>query len=446
VRPYTIIGDEPERYMSDQADRTFSSDFKRFFLRGLVILLPSVLTLWLIVMAYQFVDKNIAEPINRGVRMAMVNASPYFEPLQAAYDPTDAQIRSRFHELRAAGRRVPGDEAVRAVLREGIVEPSDRLVELRRQQLQLSRLGQSIPHDDAIRDHLRSGIAQPTDAMVDAYRDELFERREIVPGADVLRSELRAENIREWWIQRWYMNLIGLVLAIVGVYTAGRVLGGYFGRKIYQRLEKVIISIPIFKQVYPSVKQVVDFLFSDDQPMKFNRVVVTEYPRKGIWSVGFLTGPTLRSVAEHAGDAVTIFIPSSPTPFTGYTITVPKSEVIEVPLTVDDAIRFAVSGGVLIPDHQQIRPGMRIKGRLMTATEGETIPLVVATGATDTADTALPPGRDESESAPAASTSTDDDDDHAGGGEQGKRQEGNRQGERQSGARASKSKGTTRRT
>jgi len=328
--------------MSEHSDRTFSTDFKRFFLRGLVILLPSVLTLWLIVMAYQFVDKNIAEPINRGVRLLIVNAAPHFKPIQDAFDPTEAQIRSRFRELRAAGRRVPGDDVIRAELR----------------------------------DEHRS----PTDADVAARREEMFEQGVPVPGEDALRAELRQENIREWWHQRPYMNLIGLVIAIIAVYTSGRLLGGYFGRKIYQRIEKIIVSIPIFKQVYPSVKQVVDFLFSDDQPMKFNRVVVTEYPRKGIWSVGFLTGPTLRSVAEYAGDAVTIFIPSSPTPFTGYTITVPRSEVIEIPLTVDDAIRFAVSGGVLIPDSQQIKPGTKIKGRLLGATEGETIPLTVATG------------------------------------------------------------------
>ena len=62
----------------------------------------------------------------------------------------------------------------------------------------------------------------------------------------------------------------------------------------------------------------------------------------------------MKSVAEDAGDSVTIFIPSSPTPFTGYTITVPRSEVRELPITVEEAIRFAVSGGVLVPDHQLV--------------------------------------------------------------------------------------------
>lgn len=364
--------------MSEHANRTFSSDFKRFFLRGLVILLPSVLTLWIFMMAYQFVDKNIAEPINRGVRLLMVNASPYLQPLQDAFDPTDAQIRNRFQELQAAGLRAPGGDVLAEELRQGVQEPGDNLVQIRQQDLR--RMGQPVPDEERVRQSLRTGINQPSDALVATYREQLFDRGEPVAGTDAIRAELRQANIREWWLHRWYMNLIGLVLAIVGVYTAGRLLGGYFGRKIYQRIERVIVSIPIFKQVYPSVKQVVDFLFSDEQPMKFNRVVVAEYPRKGIWSVGFLTGPTLRSVAEYSGDAVTIFIPSSPTPFTGYTITVPRSEVIEVPLTVDEAIRFAVSGGVLIPDHQQIKPDMKIKGKQMGAAEGKQIELTLATG------------------------------------------------------------------
>ncbi len=243
--------------MSDPPARTFSADFKRFFLRGLVVLLPTVLTLWIVVKAYQFVDNQIAEPINRGLRLAVVKAAGVWEPLQKHFGP----------------------------------DP------------------------DAI-----------------------------------------ADNVKEWWDDRWYMQFIGLIVAIVAVYIVGRLLGGFFGRQIYRKIETVITTLPIFKQVYPHVKQIVDFLFSDDKKAKFNRVVMVQYPRKGVWSVGFLTGNTLRSIADQAGDAVTVFIPSSPTPFTGYTITVPRREVLEVPISVDEALRFTISGGVLIPGHQVIGP------------------------------------------------------------------------------------------
>jgi uncharacterized membrane protein len=265
---------------TNPAARTFSSDFKRFFLRGLVVVLPSVLTLWIVVKAYQFVDNTIAEPINGWVRVGLIQASGVWRPLQAEFDPPFDTIEAEVAIKQAAG------------------------------------------------------IKRPSRARI--------------------RAELRAANIRQWWADHWYLDLIGLIVAIVAVYVAGRLLGGFFGRQIYRRLERFITALPVFKQVYPYVKQVVDFLFSDERPLKFNRVVLMEYPRKGIWSVGFLTGNTMKSIAREAGDSVTIFVPSSPTPFTGYTITLPRNEVIELPITVEEAIRFAVTGGVLIPRHQLI--------------------------------------------------------------------------------------------
>jgi uncharacterized membrane protein len=263
--------------MSESSPRTFSADFKRFFLRGLVVLLPSVLTLWIVVKAYQFVDNTIAQPINGGVRLAMARVTPYWGPLRNEFEPNQEQVRA---------------EIVKRV----------------------------------------------------------NEKRK--PTEDQVRAELRVQSIQAWWDAHWYMQMIGLVIAIIAVYIAGRLLGGFLGRRMYRRVETVIISVPVIKQVYPYVKQIVDFLFSDEKTMQFNRVVVVEYPRKGIWSVGFLTGDTMKSITDRAGDSVTVFIPSSPTPFTGYTITVPRAEAIELPITVEEAMRFAVSGGVLVPDHQ----------------------------------------------------------------------------------------------
>jgi len=267
--------------MTTPSDRTFTGDFKRFFLRGLVVLLPSVLTLWIVVKAYQFVDTAIAEPINRSVRVALIEGGRWSAPLEDYFYVTEDAIRERRTEILQSGKRAPNEGAI--------------------------------------------------------------------------RKELRAENVRLWWQERWWTDLIGIGVAIIAVYIAGRLVGGFVGRRIYRQMEGFITALPVFKQVYPYIKQIVDFLFSDEKPIEFNRVVVTEYPRRGIWSVGFLTGKTMKSIAKSSGeDAVTIFIPSSPTPFTGYTITVPRKDVIELPISVEEAIRFAVSGGVLVPDHQEV--------------------------------------------------------------------------------------------
>ncbi len=263
--------------------RTFSSDFRRFFVRGLVVLLPSVLTLWIMVKAYQFVDNNIADPVNGWIRLGLNNAAKVWDPLAEvnAFEPTDEEVTAERFAL---------------------------------------------------------GISD-TDTSQDA----------------AIKTTLRAAKIYSWWEARWYMRMIGIVVAIVAVYFAGRLLGGFLGRRIYRKIEGVITTVPVFKQVYPHVKQVVDFLFSDDRQMQFSRVVLVEYPRKGIWAIGLLTGDTMRSIATQSGDAVTVFIPSSPVPATGYTITVPRRDTIDLPISVEEAMRFTISGGVLIPPHETIQ-------------------------------------------------------------------------------------------
>lgn len=261
--------------------RTSRSDFRRFFLRGLAVLLPTVLTLWILVKAYEFVDVAIAQPINSGIRFVMAQSTPHVVLFQQNFEPTDA-----------------------AVSKELLKQEND---------------GKSI-------------------------------------SENTVRSELRDARIREWWDTRWYMNFIGIVVAILVVYIAGRLLGGFLGRRIYARLESLLTSIPLIKQVYPYVKQIVDFLISDDKPIRFNRVVLVEYPRKGIWSIGLHTGTPMTTVQDHIsevhGPGITVFIPSSPTPFTGYTIMVPRDTVIELPISIDEALRFTISGGVLVPSHQ----------------------------------------------------------------------------------------------
>lgn len=272
--------------MKSRGERTFRGDFRTFFLRGLVVLLPSVLTLWIVVQAYFFVERRVAEPINAGVRYAVVLVAPMVMDEE----------------------RLP----------EWFKVSEDRIAQLRQQRQE-------------------EGLREVSDAQ--------------------LRNEQRAANLREYWNTYWYLRFIGLVVAIVLIYLAGRLLGGFIGRRIYERFERLMTSVPVFKQVYPHVKQIVDFIFGQQEKLRFNRVVLVEYPRKGIWTVGLLTGASMRDIAQRAGgDSVTIFIPSSPTPFTGYTITVPKQEAIDLPITIEEALRFVVSGGVIVPQSQAMEP------------------------------------------------------------------------------------------
>ena len=149
---------------------------------------------------------------------------------------------------------------------------------------------------------------------------------------------------------RWASFLLAFVL----IYVLGRFVASIIGRGLWRMIEQAFFRLPVVKQIYPSVKQVTDFLLTE-RKMQFSRVVAVEYPRKGVWSVGLVTSVGMRTLLDALGDdMVTVFIPSSPTPVTGYTITVRRHEIVDLPLSIDDALRFTVSGGVIMPPGQAL--------------------------------------------------------------------------------------------
>jgi uncharacterized membrane protein len=152
------------------------------------------------------------------------------------------------------------------------------------------------------------------------------------------------------WKAYWLV-WIGFLLAFVGIYIFGRFIASFIGRTIWRRVERGIFRLPIVKQVYPPVKQVTDLLFSD-RKIEFSRVVAVSYPRKGIWSLGLVTSMGMRELQGPDNEMLTVFIPSSPMPVTGYTVTVRRDEVIDLPISIDEALRFTVSGGVVLPINQ----------------------------------------------------------------------------------------------
>jgi uncharacterized membrane protein len=118
----------------------------------------------------------------------------------------------------------------------------------------------------------------------------------------------------------------------------------------------VLGRLPVISTVYSAVKQVTDFLFSERQ-IEYNRVVAIEYPRRGIWSLGFVTSDSMLEISTAAGEPlVSILIPTSPMPVTGYTMSVPRRDVMDLNITIDQAFQFCVSCGVLVPPHQQVTP------------------------------------------------------------------------------------------
>jgi uncharacterized membrane protein len=174
------------------------------------------------------------------------------------------------------------------------------------------------------------------------------------PGGKELRTsrDYYGRYIEISYLKRFLVLPLFLCLFILMLYFLGRFLAYGIGRVLYLTLERVITQVPIIRTVYSSVKQVTDFVFSDNE-MQFNRVVAVEYPRRGIWSLGFVTGDSMLSIRQSASEPViSVLIPTSPMPATGYTITVRKSESVEIDISVDQAFQFIVSCGVVVPISQ----------------------------------------------------------------------------------------------
>jgi uncharacterized membrane protein len=154
-----------------------------------------------------------------------------------------------------------------------------------------------------------------------------------------------------WSDERIQTHIVGVLLAVLAVYIVGLLVGNLIGRTFWKLGEGLVLKIPIVRAIYPAVKQVTDFVLADRQEhFQANHVVAVQPHSSGIWSIGLVTGGGLRPVAEHMGEEmVTVFVPSSPTAFTGYVLVVPRSGLVELPMTVEEAMRLLVSGGVIEP-------------------------------------------------------------------------------------------------
>ncbi|MCJ7692947.1 MAG: DUF502 domain-containing protein [Sedimentisphaerales bacterium] len=226
---------------------------KNYFLRGLAVLLPTILTIWVFVWGYQFIQKNISIHVNRGiVRLIMF--------VQSESGPTKEVL------------------------------------------------------------------------------DEVWLHG---PGA-----------------------IAGFVIALLAVCIIGALLASVVGKTLWKMIETFIMNTPFLKQVYPYIKQVTDFLFTQNgsEKLSFSKVVAVEYPKKDVWSVGLVTGEGLKKVVEkQEKEFLTVFIPSSPTPLTGFTIIAQKDSTIDLDMTIDEAFRFVASGGVITPQNRNYKTWEKTK-------------------------------------------------------------------------------------
>jgi len=161
--------------------------------------------------------------------------------------------------------------------------------------------------------------------------------------------------VRVLGISNYYHRVpgIGILVMILLIILVGILTRLYVGRKLLDLGNWIVGKIPFFNSIYMTLKQIVEALFSDKGEV-FRKAVLIEYPRKGIYSIGFMTQDTRGEVQNHSSkDLISIFLPTTPNPTSGFLLFVPKEDAIELNMSIEEAIKLIVSGGAINPEELQ---------------------------------------------------------------------------------------------
>lgn len=162
-----------------------------------------------------------------------------------------------------------------------------------------------------------------------------------------------ADGILGWLFAALFGHSIpglGIIILIAIIFLTGFLATHVFGSKLIKFGENLLYRIPIVKGVYSSAKQINDVLFVHKTTDEYRRACLLEYPRKGLWSIGFVTSDAAAEIEAKAKEKmINVFIANTPTPATGFLIMVPAREVILLDMKIEDAFKYVISGGVLKP-------------------------------------------------------------------------------------------------
>lgn len=146
---------------------------------------------------------------------------------------------------------------------------------------------------------------------------------------------------------------MGLLVVLVALTVIGALTASLLGRYFLHLSDRVLGRMPVVRSLYSATKQIFETVLSS-QGNAFRSVVLIEYPRQGIWTLGFLTGSSLGEVQHHTKrDVVNVFVPTTPNPTSGFLLFLPREDVVELSMTVEEGIKMIVSGGIVIPPDRQ---------------------------------------------------------------------------------------------
>ena len=155
-----------------------------------------------------------------------------------------------------------------------------------------------------------------------------------------------------------HMPGLGVVVLALGLILTGIFVTNIFGQWWVRQWDRVLNKIPIVKSIYSSVKQVSDTLFSSSGNA-FREAVLVQYPRQGSWTIAFVTGQPSGEVASHLPtDMLSVYVPTTPNPTSGFFLMMPRADVIELQMSVDEALKYVISMGVVAPPPPAVAPAV----------------------------------------------------------------------------------------
>jgi uncharacterized membrane protein len=149
---------------------------------------------------------------------------------------------------------------------------------------------------------------------------------------------------------------LGVVISLLVVFITGVLVANFFGRRFISLWERMLSGIPLVRSIYSGAKQLAETMFSDSGN-SFRKVVLVQFPRPGLWTIAFLTGTDVGEAQKKTGrDVVNLYVPTTPNPTGGYFVMVPREEVIELEMSVDEGLKMLMSMGAVVPDAEREEP------------------------------------------------------------------------------------------
>lgn len=310
----------------------------RIFLRGLTISLPPILTLLILFWILHGINDFIVQPISWAVRSCIAQAvvPQQTRPTAELVKPDGLPSLPSFRERQNRKRQY-------------LVSVEERKALL--QQLDQATLETRMRETDLVREQLKRVAYVQFDALAVPYADyvEVYDRigpEKMPSSAAGIYMELAATR---YFQSLFHLSAVAVVISIVMVYSIGRFVTHRLGAWFVMRVGSFVTGVPLVGAIYTAVKHVTDFFLAERDP-KYRHVVAVEYPRPGIWSLAFVTGDGMSECVRAAGEPlVNVLVPSAPIPFAGYTMNVKRSELLELDMSLDQAIQYVMSCGVIVP-------------------------------------------------------------------------------------------------